>query len=158
MSVPGPTRLPPTLPEADRSGALLIHLSPLAGFLLPTLGNVLGPLIAWLALRDRSRALDDQGKEALNFQLSMWLYGVIIGVLVFVLFSLGIVGGAVGAAAGSVDAGAFVFLGSLAAFVVFFVPLLLLLSIVPFIFMIVAVVRVSAGQLYRYPLSIRFVR
>ncbi len=146
------------IPEADRTPAVLTHLSPLAGFLLPTLGNVLGPLVAWLALRDRSPALDQQGKEALNFQLSMWVYGVVIGILAFVLFSLGIIGGALGAAAGAQDLGAFAFLGTFAAFFVFFVPLLLLLSIIPFIFMIVAVVRVSSGQPYHYPLSIRFVR
>ncbi|OLV17204.1 MULTISPECIES: DUF4870 domain-containing protein [Deinococcus] len=152
------TRTALAIPEADRTPAVLTHLSPLAGFLLPTLGNVLGPLVAWLALRDRSPALDQQGKEALNFQLSMWLYGVLIGILAFVLFSLGILGGALGTAAGAQDFGAFAFLGTFAAFFVFFVPLLLLLSIIPFIFMIVAVVRVSAGQPYHYPLSIRFVR
>lgn len=146
------------IPEADRTPAVLVHLSPLAGFVLPTLGNVLGPLVAWLALRDRSPALNQQGKEALNFQLSMWVYGVVIGVLAFILFSLGIIGGALGTAAGVQDLGAFAFLGTFAAFFVFLVPLLLLLSLIPFIFMIVAVVRVSAGQPYHYPLSIRFIR
>ncbi|MBZ9713273.1 DUF4870 domain-containing protein [Deinococcus multiflagellatus] len=151
------TRLPALLTEPERTPAIITHLSPLAGLLLPTLGNVLGPLVAWLAFRDRSRALDDQGKEALNFQLSFWLYGLVVSVLGFALFSLGLIGGAVGAATGT-DLGGLAVLGSLGGFFLFFLPVLVVLGLVPFIFMIVAVVRVSAGQPYRYPLSIRFLR
>lgn len=151
-------RSPLTIPEPDRTPAIVTHLSPLAGFLIPTLGNLLGPLVAWLAFRDRSRALDEQGKEALNFQLSWWLYSLVLGVLAFVLFSLGLLGGAVGAAAGAPDLGAFAFLGSFGAFFLFFLPVLLIVSVVPFVFMILAVVRVSAGQAYHYPLSIRFLK
>lgn len=39
-----------------------------------------------------------------------------------------------------------------------FLPVLLIVSVVPFVFMILAVVRVSAGQAYHYPLSIRFLK
>ncbi|GAA5436483.1 DUF4870 domain-containing protein [Deinococcus aquaticus] len=145
----------PVIPESDRTPAIITHLSPLAGFVLPTLGNVLGPLVAWLAFRDRSGALDEQGKEALNFQLSFWLYGLVVGVLAFVLFSAGLIGGA---AAGTPDLGALAFLGTFGAFFLFFLPVMAVLGLVPFVFMIVAVVRVSAGQPYRYPLSIRFLR
>ncbi|GGR65936.1 hypothetical protein GCM10008959_30250 [Deinococcus seoulensis] len=148
----------PVIPESDRTAAIVTHLSPLAGFVLPTLGNVLGPLVAWLAFRDRSGALDEQGKEALNFQLSFWLYGLVVGVLAFILFSAGLIGGAVGAAAGTPDLGTLAFLGTFGAFFLFFLPVMAVLGLVPFVFMLVAVVRVSAGQPYRYPLSIRFLR
>ncbi|MBZ9752431.1 DUF4870 domain-containing protein [Deinococcus sp. HMF7620] len=151
------TRLPALLPEAERTPAILTHLSPLAGLLLPTLGNILGPLIAWLALRDRSRALDEQGKEALNFQLSVWLYGLVLGVLAFVLFSLGLIGGAVGAVTRPELAGLAV-LGTFSTFFLFYLPVMVVLGLIPFVFMIVAVVRVSAGQPYHYPLTIRFLR
>ncbi|MFB9991797.1 DUF4870 domain-containing protein [Deinococcus oregonensis] len=158
MSLSPPPHSAPTLPEPERTPAILIHLSPLAGLLLPTLGNLLGPLLAWLVYRDRSRALDGQGKEALNFQLSLWLYGAVITVLAFGLFSLGLVGGAVGAAVGSPDAGALAFFGAFAAFFAFYLPILLVLFLLPLVLMLVAVVRVSSGQAYRYPLTIRFIR
>ncbi|WP_019009033.1 DUF4870 domain-containing protein [Deinococcus aquatilis] len=159
MSLP-PSSFPPptTLPEPERTPAILIHLSPLAGLLLPSIGNLLGPLLAWLVYRDRSRALDGQGKEALNFQLSLWLYGVLITVLAFALFSLGLVGGAVGAVVGRPDAGAFAFFGAFAAFFAFYLPILLVLFLLPLVLMLVAVVRVSGGQAYRYPLTIRFLK
>ncbi|WP_412028040.1 DUF4870 domain-containing protein [Deinococcus yunweiensis] len=146
------------LAEPDRTPAIIQHLSPLADLLLPTLGGLLGPLVAWLAYRDRGPALDAQGREVLNFRVSVWLYGLIIGVLAFILFSLGLLGGAVGAAAGSDELGALAFLGSFASFFLFFLPVMLVLSIVPFIFMIIGVIRASNGQHYRYPLTIRFLR
>ncbi|BDP42437.1 hypothetical protein DAETH_24060 [Deinococcus aetherius] len=160
MRLPQGSRPPPVplIPEAERTPALLIHLSPLLGFILPVLGNVLGPLAAWLAYRDRSRVLDDQGKEALNFQLSVWLYSFVFGLLFFALFSLGLIGGAFGAAAGSPDLGAFALFGSLAAFFAFFVPLTLVLWAFPLVVMLLAVIRVNQGRAYRYPLSIRWVR
>lgn len=148
----------PLIPEAERTPALLIHLSPLLGFVLPVLGNVLGPLAAWLAYRDRSRVLDHQGKEALNFQLSVWLYSFVFGLVFFVLFSLGLIGGAFGAAAGSPDLGTFALFGSVAAFFAFFIPLSLVLWAFPLVVMVLAVIRVTQGRAYRYPLRLRFVR
>ncbi|GAA5534579.1 DUF4870 domain-containing protein [Deinococcus aluminii] len=149
---------PRFIPEPERTPALVIHLSPLLGLVLPGLGNVLGPLAAWLAYRDRAPVLDDQGKEALNFQLSVWLYSVLVGLLFLALFSLGLIGGAFGAAAGSPNLGAFAFFGSLAAFFAFFIPASLVLWAFPLVVMLLAVIRVSQGRAYRYPLSLRFVR
>ncbi len=166
MSLPDPhlSGAPPgqaldtLIPEPERTPALLMHLSPLLGLVLPALGNVLGPLVAWLAYRDRSRVLDAQGKEALNFQLSVWLYSFVTGLLFFALFSLGLLGGAFGAAAGSPDLGAFAIFGSLAAFFAFFIPVSLVLWAFPLVVMLLAVLRVNQGRTYRYPLSIRWLR
>ncbi|WP_019587018.1 DUF4870 domain-containing protein [Deinococcus apachensis] len=167
MSLPEPPRAesppgwsldPGLIPEPERTPALLIHLSPLLGLVLPALGNVLGPLAAWLAYRDRSRVLDGQGKEALNFQLSVWLYSFLVGLLFFALFSLGLLGGLFGAASGSSELGALAIFGSLAAFFAFFIPVSLVLWAFPLVVMLLAVIRVNQGQAYRYPLSIRWIR
>lgn len=147
-----------TLPEADRTPAVITHLSPLADLILPTLGSLLGPLVAWLVYRERSAALNEQGKDVLNFRLSVWLYGLLLGALAFVLFSLGLIGGAVGSASGNDSAGALAALGGFAAFFLFFLPVMLVLWLVPFVFMIVGVIRASSGQPYRYPLTIRFLK
>lgn len=148
----------PAIPEPERTPALLIHLSPLLGFVLPVLGNVLGPLAVWLAFRDRSRVLDAQGKEALNFQLSVWVYSVLFGLLSLALFSLGLLGGVFGAAAGASDLGAFALFGSLAALFAFVIPASVVLWAFPLVVMVLAVIRVNQGRAYRYPLRIRFLR
>jgi hypothetical protein len=57
----------------ERNWAMTCHLASFAGYVLP-LGNIIGPLVAWLMKRDEFPLVDDQGKEALNFQISMTIY------------------------------------------------------------------------------------
>jgi uncharacterized Tic20 family protein len=61
------------------------HLIALIGFLGIPFGHLLGPLVLWLCMRDSHPFVDSQGKEALNFQLSMTIYGIAAGVLCLVL-------------------------------------------------------------------------
>ncbi len=68
----------------ERTMAMLCHLSALAMFIIP-FGNVLGPLLVWLTKRDQYPEVDRQGKDALNFQLSMMLYAFVAGILVILL-------------------------------------------------------------------------
>jgi uncharacterized protein len=56
----------------ERTWAMLCHLSALAGCLLP-LGNILGPLVVWLLKKDESTFIDEHGKAALNFQITVSL-------------------------------------------------------------------------------------
>ena len=57
----------------ENTNAFLIHISAFAGFIFP-FGNIITPLIAWQTLKDRSNFLDEQGKEAINFNISYSLY------------------------------------------------------------------------------------
>lgn len=66
------------------------HLAALAGFVGFPFGYWLGPLIVWLATRDRYAFADDQGKESLNFQLSILLYGLLCIPMICV-FCIGLV-------------------------------------------------------------------
>lgn len=76
------------MPSAEeRNWAVACHLSALAGLVLP-FGSVLGPLVVWLLGRDRSAYVDAQGKEALNFQLTMLAAYLIALVLVFVVIGI----------------------------------------------------------------------
>ena len=68
-----------------RTWNVLCHASALAGFFVPWAGHILGPLIIWLAKRNDSSEIDENGKESLNFQISMLIYNVIAGVLCLVL-------------------------------------------------------------------------
>jgi uncharacterized protein len=68
-----------------RTWNVLCHASALAGFFVPWAGHILGPLIVWLAKRSDSPEIDENGKESLNFQISMLIYNVIAGLLCLVL-------------------------------------------------------------------------
>ena len=64
---------------------MLCHLGAFAGFILPAFGNIIGPLVFWLIKRDESDLVDDQGKESLNFQISMAIYFIGAGILTLVV-------------------------------------------------------------------------
>ena len=57
--------------------AMLCHLSGLFGFL--------GPLIIWLIKKDNDPVVDREGKEALNFQISIMIYSFVSFILLFVV-------------------------------------------------------------------------
>jgi uncharacterized protein len=70
--------------EQERQWALFAHLSALAGFVIP-FGNVIGPLIIWQIKKNEMPFVDEQGKEALNFQITVIL-AVLACVLLMVIF------------------------------------------------------------------------
>jgi len=69
-----PEALLPELTSEAKSWAVLCHLSALSGLLTGGLGFLVGPLVIWLVKRNDHPFIDDQGKEALNFQISLFIY------------------------------------------------------------------------------------
>ena len=67
--------------------AMIAHISAVAGFIFP-FGNVIGPLLIWILKKEEFPFVDDQGKEALNFQISISVYVIISIVLVFLLIGI----------------------------------------------------------------------
>ncbi len=82
-----PSTLPATPTQDERTWGMLAHLTAFAGFIIP-FGNVFGPLVVWLMKRDQSEFVADQGKEALNFNISVLIGAAICGVLVFVFIGI----------------------------------------------------------------------
>jgi uncharacterized Tic20 family protein len=71
-------------PSADeRKWAALAHVAALAGIVVPFAGNVLGPLVVWFLKKDSMPFVADQGREALNFQLTIFLASAIGFFLIF---------------------------------------------------------------------------
>jgi uncharacterized Tic20 family protein len=71
-----------------RTWNVLCHATALSGIFLHAAGFILGPLIVWLAKRGESPEIDANGKESLNFQLSMLIYDVIALILCLVLIGI----------------------------------------------------------------------
>jgi uncharacterized Tic20 family protein len=68
-----------------RTLGMVCHLSALIGLLGVPLLHIIGPLVVWLWRKDQYTFVDDQGKEALNFQISMTIYGIVAGILTLLL-------------------------------------------------------------------------
>ncbi len=75
LPVVGPTK-------EERTWAMLCHLCIVAQIFLPIL--MLGPLVIWMIKSDQLAFVKVQGKEVLNFQITLFLAGVVSGILIFV--------------------------------------------------------------------------
>lgn len=131
---PEPPAAPPVSSGAtneERQWALFTHLSALLGFIIP-FGNVLGPLIFWQIKKNESSFIDDQGKEALNFQITFTL--VMIGLVVIGTILLVVLIG---------------FLFYIAAFVA---------GVAWLVLSILGGIRANNGEYYRYPWTWRLVK
>jgi len=118
-----------TTPTSDeRIWAMICHLSVLSVYILLPFGHLLGPLIVWLAKRDRSYYIDWHGREALNFNFSVTLYA-----LAGLLMCLTIIG---------------LFVGIIVLFLVFVLHVAATLYVA---------IRAQQSDWARYPLSIRFI-
>lgn len=125
---------PPAVgPYDQRNLAAAAHASALVGLL--GVPGVLGPLIVWILAREGRWYVDDQGKEAVNFQLSILIYGVglALAALVLAVPTLGV------AIVLAVIAGVALF--------VFWI-----------VITIIAAVRATNGEVFRYPLTARLLR
>ena len=71
----------------ERTWGMLCHLSALAMFIIP-FGNIIGPLVIWLIKKDESSFVDDQGKESLNFQISITIYCLVSAMLILVIIGI----------------------------------------------------------------------
>ena len=67
----------------ERMWGMFCHLSALAGFIIP-FGNIIGPLVIYSLKKDEYTFVADQGKESLNFQISVMVY-LLIGLVTIVL-------------------------------------------------------------------------
>ncbi len=119
-----------------RNWAMGCHMAALAAYAGIPFGNILGPLIIWLLKKDQFPLVDEHGKQSLNFQISMIIYGLLLGVAIFIT-SITIILIPVA-----------VLLGILLAFII----------IADFVLVVIAAIKVSNGESYQYPFTIRFIQ
>ena len=73
---------PKDVPSDSRAWAVAAHVAPLLGI------YVLGALFVWLIKRDEDPFVGFHSREALNFQLSMLIYGLISALLIIVFIGI----------------------------------------------------------------------
>ena len=77
------SELPVPAPSYEaRQGAMLCHLAAFLGFVFP-FGNIVGPLILWQMKKHADPFIDDQGKESMNFQITVSIAWMVCIVLAF---------------------------------------------------------------------------
>jgi uncharacterized Tic20 family protein len=95
----GPPSVPPIIEPGQagretnrdaRMWAMFCHLAALATFVIPAIGLVIGPLVVWMIKKEQYPFVDEQGKEAVNFQISMLIY-VAVGALLVLACGIGFI-------------------------------------------------------------------
>lgn len=71
------------VPAKEREMAVVAHLSALAGIVLPG-ANIVGPLVVWTARKDSMPYVDEQGREAMNFNITACIV-VLLSLILLVL-------------------------------------------------------------------------
>jgi uncharacterized Tic20 family protein len=68
-----------------RMWAMFCHLGGLAALLpiLLVVGGIIAPLIIWQIKKDEHPFVNEQGKEAVNFQISILIYELVAAILMF---------------------------------------------------------------------------
>lgn len=114
----------PLLGLEENNYLMLMHLSQLAGWIVPLLGYVV-PILMWLLNKDNNAKVDQHGKNILNFTISYFIY--ISVSCIAIIFLIGI-------------------------------PILIVLGIAWVIFIVLATVKASNGEYWKYPYSIEFIK
>jgi uncharacterized Tic20 family protein len=86
VSEPGETTLTAS-DRATRNWATILHLSMLAGYLVPLAGLIV-PIVIWQVKKPALPELDRHGKNAANWIISELLYAVVCLFLVFAMIGI----------------------------------------------------------------------
>jgi uncharacterized protein len=117
--------------QQNRTWGMLCHLSALAGLIIP-FGHIIGPLVVWLIKKDEMPIVNEYGKESLNFQISMSIYMIGLGVVAAIL--------------------SFIVVG------VLLFPLIGVIGLVDLVLVIIASMQANKGIAYQYPFNLRLLK
>lgn len=71
--------------NSNKTSAAIVHLSALSQYFIP-FGGFIFPVILWSAMKDKSTYVDQQGKQSINFQLSIFTYSLILALISIPIF------------------------------------------------------------------------
>jgi uncharacterized Tic20 family protein len=146
----------------EKNLATFTHLSTLSQYCIP-FGNYIFPILIWSTNKDKSEFVDFNGKQVLNFQLSILLYSLILAVIAIPIFIITVFS--------NIPLNAIIndhdFVVNhlsienisgivIVAFIAIFI--FISLKIAEFFLIIYASVKTSNGEKFQYPLTIPFIK
>lgn len=124
--------------QDEKQMGMFLHLSQLINIIFPPVGLIV-PIVLWQMKKDEMPALDAHGKMVTNWIISSFLYAIICGIVIAIGIPLMLV----------VVGFLFVIVGGLA---------LTALGITGMVFSIIGGIKANNGELWEYPLTIKFLK
>jgi len=147
---------------SEKNTATFTHLSTLSQYIIP-FGNYIFPLLIWTNYKDKSEFADHHGKQTLNFQLSLLLYTLILALIAIPIFLTVFLQNIPMEAVFNdhdIHIRNFNFQANIGMLSVGITAVVLfgLLKFAEFFLVIYASIKASNGELYKYPLTIPFIK
>lgn len=147
--------------KGQRSTASMIHLSTLLKYFFP-FANYIAPLLIWTFNKEKE-FVDEHGRQAINFQLSILVYKLLIGLacLPFILFLAGDFISLIQTLNHGLESFSITTVQNISGFIILsivVVILLISLFILDLYAVINAAIHANRGELYQYPLCIPFIK
>lgn len=146
----------------NKNKATLLHLSALSQYVFP-FGNFIFPLILWSSMKEKATYIDQQGKQVLNFQLSLFIYSLILVLIAVPIFIATVVNGI--SISDSINLNHFEInsfhlenVSGLVLIALFAAFLFFTIKIAEFFLIIYAAVKTANGDDFKYPLTIHFIK
>jgi uncharacterized protein len=146
---------------ANKNTATLIHLSALGQYFIP-LGSIIFPVVIWSLRKNDSSFVDHNGKQAINFHLSLFVYTVVFLMLAIPFAAIGIMNNINFSITDGFDETIEHFaignIGTITYISIIAAGLFATFKMAEFILIIYAAVKNSNGQDYTYPFAIKFLK
>ena len=146
----------------NKNLATFIHLSTLSQYCIP-FGNYIFPLLIWSTNKDKSEFIDYNGKQVLNFQLSIFLYSLVLAMIAIPIILITIFSNI--PLDTVINDGDFMRnnlsvenITGIVIVAIIAILLLVLMKLAEFFLIIYASVKTSNGEKYEYPLTIPFLK
>jgi uncharacterized Tic20 family protein len=147
---------------SEKNTATFTHLSTLSQYFIP-FGNYIFPILIWTNYKDKSEFVNHHGKQTLNFQLSLLLYTLVLALIAIPIFvAVFLKNLPMEAIINDEDfiIRNFNIDGNIGLITIGATAVLLfgLLKVVEFFLVIYAAIKTSNGELYKYPMTIPFIK
>jgi uncharacterized Tic20 family protein len=147
---------------SNKNTATLIHLGALTQYFIP-LGNFIFPVVLWSSFKKNGPFVDHHGRQAINFQLSLFLYTLILAFIAIPAIMYSVVADLPRSVEINDDnifirefpAGN---LADTAVIAVIAVILFAAMKAAEFALVVYAAVKATHGEWYNYPFTINFIK
>lgn len=141
----------------ENNSATFIHLSSLSQYIFP-FGNIIVPFLIWNSKKENAEFIDFNGKQVLNFQLSILIYTIIVAIIAIPFILINIINLETIEVINFSNHWQFEEIPKSLVFALAGILGIISLKIAEFFLIIYASLKASNGEKFNYPITISFLK